>query len=81
MTCYSVKEQWYSRRSVWTEIGHGWEHRDGQGFTLHVSELPTDGNLVVRFEGKARGDAEDFEVIDHADTSAMSAPHVEPRNE
>ena len=34
--------------SKWLEIGAAWSNRDGNGFTLQLDALPTDGRIVMR---------------------------------
>lgn len=35
-------------KSVWTEIGAMWPHKDGQGFQLNLKAIPVSGRLTVR---------------------------------
>ena len=32
----------------WLEIGAAWANRDGQGFTLSLDAVPTNGRIVMR---------------------------------
>jgi hypothetical protein len=32
----------------WLEIGSVWPHEDGEGFTVELDALPTDGKIVCR---------------------------------
>ena len=32
----------------WTAIGAAWANRDGQGYTIQLDALPTDGRIVMR---------------------------------
>jgi hypothetical protein len=34
-----------SDRGYWLEVGAAWPHKDGKGFDLTLSALPTDGRL------------------------------------
>lgn len=33
--------------SFWTRIGAAWEHKDGEGFSIQLDLLPTDGGRIV----------------------------------
>ncbi len=48
-TAYVVRDgKKESDRGYWLEVGAAWPHKDGKGFDLTLSALPTDGRLVVR---------------------------------
>lgn len=55
-TAFVVREgKKESDKSFWLEVGAAWPHKDGKGFDVALSALPTDGRLVVRLnEPKAR---------------------------
>lgn len=35
-------------KGFWTRIGAAWNHADGEGLTLRLVALPTEGELVLR---------------------------------
>lgn len=48
-TAYVVRDgKKESDRGYWLEVGAAWPHKDGKGFDLTLSALPTDGRVVVR---------------------------------
>lgn len=34
--------------AFWTRVGSAWAHKDGKGFNVTLSALPTNGRLVLR---------------------------------
>ena len=42
----------------WTKIGAAWQHKDGQGYTLHLETYPIDGRIVLRTPLEPSSDAE-----------------------
>jgi hypothetical protein len=34
--------------SDWTRVGAAWEHKDGEGFDIHLESLPLSGRIVLR---------------------------------
>jgi hypothetical protein len=34
--------------SDWTRVGAAWEHKDGDGFDIHLEALPVSGRIVLR---------------------------------
>lgn len=34
--------------SFWNKIGAAWEHKDGEGFSIKLSALPLEGEIVMR---------------------------------
>lgn len=48
-TAYVVRDgKKDSDKGYWLEVGAAWPHKDGKGFDIALSALPTDGRLVVR---------------------------------
>jgi hypothetical protein len=47
---YSVRE--YEKNgepeSDWTRIGAAWQHRDGEGFDIHLEAFPVSGRVTLR---------------------------------
>jgi hypothetical protein len=43
---YTVEKN--GRKSYWTKIGVGWFHKNGEGFTVKLSALPLNGEIVFR---------------------------------
>lgn len=55
-TAYVVRDgKKESDRGYWLEVGAAWPHKDGKGFDLMLSALPTDGRLVVRLNEPKTG--------------------------
>lgn len=42
-----------AKKAFWTRIGAAWPHHDGEGFTIRLDCIPTDGRIVIR-TAKAR---------------------------
>jgi hypothetical protein len=53
---YSVSKD-SEKKSVWTEIGAAWKHKDGKGFNLQFNARPLDGAQVVLRAPKAKQEA------------------------
>lgn len=34
-------------KAFWTRIGAAWDHKDGEGFTLQLDLVPTNGGRIV----------------------------------
>ena len=45
---YTVEENRKTKATYWTRIGVGWFHRNGEGFTVKLSALPLNGEIVFR---------------------------------
>lgn len=45
-------------KGFWTRVGAAWNHADGEGLTLRLVALPTEGELVLR---KPRPESESSE--------------------
>jgi hypothetical protein len=44
---HAVRDRGRNRASIWTRIGAAWPHEKGNGFTLQLDALPTDGGIVL----------------------------------
>jgi hypothetical protein len=54
-TAYVVREG--KEKGHWLEVGGAWPHKDGKGFDVALSALPTNGRLVIRLnEPKAKAE-------------------------
>ncbi len=45
LIAYHVAER--GDESYWTRVGAAWDHKDGEGFTLQLNLVPTDGGRIV----------------------------------
>ena len=61
---YTVEKN--GRKSYWTRIGVGWFHKNGEGFTVKLSALPLNGEIVFR---KPRPADEQAEQVETAETT------------
>jgi hypothetical protein len=43
---YQVREG--KKDSFWTKIGAAWAHNDGNGFSIQLDSVPTDGKITLR---------------------------------
>lgn len=43
-------------KTHWTEIGAMWRHSDGDGFTMLLDLVPTDGRKIVIRKAKPHGE-------------------------
>lgn len=51
---YQVRDiQGDVNKGFWTRIGAAWPHHDGEGFTVRLDCIPTNGRIVIR-TAKAR---------------------------
>jgi hypothetical protein len=41
-------------KSLWTEIGAAWPHKDGKGFNLKLTATPVEGAAIVLRVAKAK---------------------------
>ena len=57
---YAVREGKDQGKGFWTRIGAAWQHKDGKGFNIVLSALPSNGRLVLReyTEKDEKADAE-----------------------
>ena len=44
---YQVRDRGENKKSIWTEIGVGWENKDGS-ISLSLNSVPLDGKIQVR---------------------------------
>ncbi|MEO8722615.1 MAG: hypothetical protein ABI395_03705, partial [Sphingobium sp.] len=44
-------------KGFWTKVGAAWPHRDGKGFSLILSVIPIDGQIVLRQPSLSVGDS------------------------
>lgn len=56
---YSVQSRGEDKDAIWTRLGAGWRHKDGNGFDLRCQALPVDGRLTLRFQDKAKAGTQD----------------------
>ena len=52
------------KRNYWTRIGVGWFHRNGEGFTVKLSALPLNGEIVFRKPQAADQQADQGEQVE-----------------
>lgn len=45
---FVVTRRGTAEKGFWTRIGAAWNHADGEGLTLRLVALPTEGELVLR---------------------------------
>ena len=52
MIVWHVSER--GEKAFWTRIGAAWDHKDGEGYTLHLNLVPANGGrIVLRVPGQA----------------------------
>lgn len=56
---YAVEKN--GKETYWTRIGVGWFHKKGEGFTVKLSALPLNGEIVFRKPRPADQQAEQGE--------------------
>ena len=45
---FTVKDLGDDKKAIWTKIGSGWTHKDGEGINLQLDAIPVDGKLSIR---------------------------------
>ena len=45
LIAYHVADR--GKNGFWTRIGAAWDHQDGEGFTIQLDLVPTDGGRIV----------------------------------
>lgn len=52
-TAYVVRK--VGEKSYWDRIGSAWENADGNGYTIRLTAIPLNGEIVIR-KPKAEGE-------------------------
>ena len=45
---FTVKDLGDDKKSIWTKVGAGWTHNDGEGINIQLDAIPVDGKLSIR---------------------------------